>query len=70
MMDFEKKVKALYPGAEPFMSVLGWGIKAPGYILAIGRFTSASAAWRHAWHCAQAEDNKRSTTDMNTGQQH
>lgn len=57
-MNFEKKVKGLYPGAEPYMGVMGWGIQAPGYILAIARFKTVSAAWRHAWHCVSAEANK------------
>lgn len=58
-MNFEKKVRNIYPEAKPYMGVIGWGICSTGIILAAPRFPTVSAAWRHAWHCVSAEENSK-----------
>lgn len=58
-MNFEKKVKNIHPEAEPWMGIMGWGIRIPKTILAIARFRSSSLAWQHAWHVVSAEENRK-----------
>jgi hypothetical protein len=57
-MNFEKKVLNVHPDAKPYAGMMGWGIVGThGRILAVARFGELSAAWRHAWHSIQAQEN-------------
>jgi hypothetical protein len=48
-MDYAKEVKKIHPKATPFAGVMGWGIHAPGIVLAYGAFKTVDAAWKRAW---------------------
>lgn len=62
-MNYEKKVKNLYPDARAFAGFCGWAIVSGNVILSVSRFRTLDEAWRNAWYTASMEANKKASTE-------